>query len=326
MEKILTPNPRRFSLFPVQEPDIWTMYKTAEASFWTAEEIDLSQDISHWRDKLNDNERYFIKHVIAFFNNSDGIVNENLAANFFNQVQYPEARCFYGFQLAIENIHGETYSLLIDSYISDEKEKEHLFNAIDTVPSVKRKADWAMKWIENGSFTETLIAFAAVEGIFFSGSFCSIFWLKKRGLMPGLCFANELISRDEGLHCDFACLLYTQHIENKLPEETVRQIISEAVEIEKEFVTSSLPVRLIGMNSDLMCEYIEFVADRLLVSLGCSKIYNTRCPFDFMINIALENKGNFFEGRVGSYQKSGVMDSTKDSKDSGKTFTMDADF
>ena len=211
MEKLLTPNPRRFSLFPVQQDDIWTMYKTAEASFWTAEEIDLAQDITHWRDKLNDNERYFIKHVIAFFNNSDGIVNENLAANFFNQVQYPEARCFYGFQLAIENIHGETYSLLIDSYIRDEEEKEHLFNAIDTVPSVKRKADWALKWIENGSFVETLIAFAAVEGIFFSGSFCSIFWLKKRGLMPGLCFANELISRDEGLHCDFACLLYSKH-------------------------------------------------------------------------------------------------------------------
>ena len=272
MEKLLTPNPRRFSLFPVQEPDIWMMYKTAEASFWTAEEIDLAQDISHWRDKLNDNERYFIKNVIAFFNNSDGIVNENLAANFFNQVQYPEARCFYGFQLAIENIHGEVYSLLIDSYISDEEEKEHLFNAIDTVPAVKRKADWAMKWIDNGTFTENMIAFAAVEGIFFSGSFCSIFWLKKRGLMPGLCFANELISRDEGLHCDFACLLYTQHIENKLPEETVKAIISEAVEIEKEFVTSSLPVRLIGMNSDLMCEYIEFVADRLLTSLGCSKL------------------------------------------------------
>jgi ribonucleoside-diphosphate reductase beta chain len=247
------------------------MYKTAEASFWTAEEIDLAQDITHWRDKLHDNERYFIKHVIAFFNNSDGIVNENLAANFFNQVQYPEARCFYGFQLAIENIHGEVYSLLIDSYIRDEAEKEHLFNAIDTVPSVKRKADWALKWIENGSFVEKVIAFAAVEGIFFSGSFCSIFWLKKRGLMPGLCFANELISRDEGLHCDFACLLYSKHIENKLSEETVKEIIMEAVEIEKEFVTSSLPVRLIGMNSDLMCEYIEFVADRLLISFDVLK-------------------------------------------------------
>ena len=303
MEKLLTPNPRRFSLFPVQEPDIWMMYKTAEASFWTAEEIDLAQDISHWRDKLNDNERYFIKNVIAFFNNSDGIVNENLAANFFNQVQYPEARCFYGFQLAIENIHGEVYSLLIDSYISDEEEKEHLFNAIDTVPAVKRKADWAMKWIDNGTFTENMIAFAAVEGIFFSGSFCSIYWLKKRGLMPGLCFANELISRDEGLHCDFACLLYTNHIENKLSEETVKAIISEAVEIEKEFVTSSLPVRLIGMNSDLMCEYIEFVADYWLVELGCKRVYNTDNPFDFMDMLSLQNKSNFFEKRVSEYQK-----------------------
>jgi ribonucleoside-diphosphate reductase beta chain len=252
MEKILELNPKRFSVLPVVHGDIWEMYKTAEASFWTAEEIDLSQDIIDWREKLNDNERYFIKHVLAFFNNSDGIVNENLAANFFNQVQYPEARCFYGFQLAIENIHGETYSLLIDTYIGDAEEKEHLFNAIDTVPSVKRKAEWALRWIDKGSFVEKLIAFAAVEGIFFSGSFCSIYWLKKRGLMPGLSFSNELISRDEGLHCDFACLLYRDHVENKLSEETIKEIITEAVEIEKEFVTSSLPVRLIGMNSDLM--------------------------------------------------------------------------
>lgn len=326
MEKILELNPQRFSLLPVQHHDLWKMYKTAEASFWTAEEIDLAQDVAHWRDKLNDNERYFIKHVLAFFNNSDGIVNENLAANFFNQVQYPEARCFYGFQLMMENIHGETYSLLIDTYISDKQEKEHLFNAIETVPSVKKKADWAFKWIEKGSFVEKLIAFAAVEGIFFSGSFCSIFWLKKRGLMPGLCFSNELISRDEGLHCDFACLLYTDHVQNKLSEDTVKQIITEAVEIEKEFITSSLPVRLIGMNSDLMSQYIEFVADRLLVSLGLSKIWGTKCPFDFMTNIALENKGNFFEGRVGSYQKNGVMDSTKDGSQSTKEFTMNADF
>jgi ribonucleoside-diphosphate reductase beta chain len=325
MENILKPNSKRFSLLPVQHHDIWKMYKTAEASFWTAEEIDLAQDVSHWREKLNDNERYFIKHVLAFFNNSDGIVNENLAANFFNQVQYPEARCFYGFQLMMENIHGETYSLLIDTYITDREEKEHLFNAIETVPSVKKKADWAFKWIDKGSFVEKLIAFAAVEGIFFSGSFCSIFWLKKRGLMPGLSFSNELISRDEGLHCDFACLLYTRHTENKLPEETIKQIISEAVEIEKEFVTSSLPVRLIGMNSDLMCQYIEFVADRLLISLGCSKMFETKNPFDFMANIALENKGNFFEGRVGAYQKSGVMDSVKEGS-SNKEFTTEADF
>lgn len=330
MEKILQPNPQRFSVLPVEHDDIWKMYKTAEASFWTAEEIDLSQDINDWREKLNDNERYFIKHVLAFFNNSDGIVNENLAANFFNQVQYPEARCFYGFQLAIENIHGETYSLLIDTYINNDEEKTHLFNAIETVPSVKRKADWAFKWIENGSFVEKLVAFAAVEGIFFSGSFCSIYWLKKRGLMPGLSFSNELISRDEGLHCDFACLLYNRHIESKLPEKTIKQIISDAVEIEKEFVTSSLPVRLIGMNSDLMCEYIEFVADRLLVSLGCSKIWNTKCPFDFMTNIALESKGNFFESRIGAYQKNGVMDSLKDESStnntSSKVFTTNADF
>lgn len=325
MEKILQPNPQRFSLLPVQHHDLWKMYKTAEASFWTAEEIDLAQDVLHWREKLNDNERYFIKHVLAFFNNSDGIVNENLAANFFNQVQYPEARCFYGFQLMMENIHGETYSLLIDTYITDKEEKEHLFNAIETVPSVKRKADWAFKWIDNGSFVERLIAFAAVEGIFFSGSFCSIFWLKKRGLMPGLSFSNELISRDEGLHCDFACMLYTDHVQEKLSEETVRDIISEAVEIEKEFVTASLPVRLIGMNSDLMCEYIEYVADRLMISLGYKKIWGTKCPFDFMTNIALENKGNFFEGRVGAYQKSGVMDSVKE-QSGQKTFTIDADF
>jgi len=326
MEKILEQNSKRFSLLPVQHHDLWKMYKTAEASFWTAEEIDLAQDITHWRERLNDNERYFIKHVLAFFNNSDGIVNENLAANFFNQVQYPEARCFYGFQLMMENIHGETYSLLIDTYITDKEEKEHLFNAIETVPSVKKKADWAFKWIENGSFAERLIAFAAVEGIFFSGSFCSIFWLKKRGLMPGLSFSNELISRDEGLHCDFACLLYTDHIENKIPEETIKDVIREAVAIEKEFVTASLPVRLIGMNSDLMCEYIEFVADRLLVSLGCSKMFDSKCPFDFMTNIALENKGNFFEGRVGAYQKNGVMESLNETSTKTKDFTIDAEF
>lgn len=326
MEKILEQNSKRFSLLPVQHHNLWKMYKTAEASFWTAEEIDLAQDITHWRERLNDNERYFIKHVLAFFNNSDGIVNENLAANFFNQVQYPEARCFYGFQLMMENIHGETYSLLIDTYITDKEEKAHLFNAIETVPSVKKKADWAFKWIENGSFAERLIAFAAVEGIFFSGSFCSIFWLKKRGLMPGLSFSNELISRDEGLHCDFACLLYTDHIENKIPEETIKEVIREAVAIEKEFVTASLPVRLIGMNSDLMCEYIEFVADRLLVSLGCSKMFDSKCPFDFMTNIALENKGNFFEGRVGAYQKSGVMESLNETSTKTKDFTIDAEF
>jgi len=301
------------------------MYKTAEASFWTAEEIDLNQDLVDWREKLNDNERYFIKNVLAFFNNSDGIVNENLALNFLNQVQFPEARCFYGFQLMMENIHSETYSLLIDTYINDDEEKKHLFNAIETVPSVKKKAEWAFRWIDNGTFVERLIAFAAIEGIFFSGSFCSIFWLKKRGLMPGLCFSNELISRDEGLHCDFACMLYNNYIQNKLPVETIQAIIKDAVEIEKEFITASLPVRLIGMNSDLMSQYIEYVADRLLVTLGCPKIWNSKNPFDFMTNIAMEVKGNFFEGRIGSYQKAGVM-KTEGGNEASKVFTMDADF
>jgi len=325
-EKILIDNPGRFVLFPIQHHDLWRLFKQQEACFWTAEEIDLGQDVYDWENKLNADEQHFVKHVLAFFAASDGIVNENLAMNFVNEVQYTEAKFFYSFQMMMENIHSETYSLLIDTYIKDKEEQNKLFNAIETIPAIKKKADWAIKWINSDSFVDRLVAFAAVEGIFFSGSFCSIYWLKKRGLMPGLCFANELISRDEGLHCDFACLLYTNHIENKLPEETVKAIISEAVEIEKEFVTSSLPVRLIGMNADLMCEYIEFVADRLLTSLGCSKIYDTKCPFDFMINIALENKGNFFEGRVGSYQKSGVMDSTKDNGNTGKAFTMDADF
>lgn len=324
-EPLLKSNPSRFSLLPIHCQDIWKMYKTAEASFWTAEEIDLNQDLVDWREKLNDNERYFIKNVLAFFNNSDGIVNENLALNFLNQVQYPEARCFYGFQLMMENIHSETYSLLIDTYINDDQEKTHLFNAIETVPSVKKKAEWAFKWIDNGSFTERLIAFAAIEGIFFSGSFCSIFWLKKRGLMPGLCFSNELISRDEGLHCDFACMLYNNYIQNKLSVETVSSIIEESVEIEKEFITASLPVRLIGMNSELMSQYIEYVADRLLTTLGCPKIWNSKNPFDFMTNIAMEVKGNFFEGRIGSYQKAGVM-KTEGGNESSKVFTMDADF
>jgi ribonucleoside-diphosphate reductase beta chain len=324
-EPLLQENPMRFSILPIKHQDIWQMYKTAEASIWTAEEIDLQQDLVHWREKLTDNERYFIKNVLAFFNNSDGIVNENLALNFLAQVQYPEARFFYSFQLMMENIHSETYSLLIDTYIQDEEEKQFLFNAIETVPSVKRKADWAFRWIENGTFVERLLAFAAVEGIFFSGSFCSIFWLKKRGLMPGLCFSNELISRDEGLHCDFACHLYNHHVVEKTSEENIHTLIREAVEIEKEFVTFSIPVKLIGMNSDLMCQYIEYVADRLLVSLNCSKIWNAKNPFDFMTNIALENKGNFFEGRIGSYQKAGVMNSTKN-PEQNKEFSMDADF
>ena len=285
-EPILIENKDRFVLFPIRHQEIWEMYKKAEASFWTAEEMDLSQDLTDWEHKLNDDERHFIKHVLAFFAASDGIVNENLAINFMSEVQYPEARCFYGFQIMIENIHSEAYSLLIDTYIKSPTEKDYLFNALETVPCVTKKAEWALRWITQGSFAERLVAFAAVEGIFFSGSFCSIFWLKKRGLMPGLCFANELISRDEGLHCDFACLLYTELV-NKLSPETVQGIIANAVAIEKEFVKDSLPVRLIGMNADLMCQYIEFVSDRLLVALGVPKIYNVTNPFDFMELISM---------------------------------------
>lgn len=303
-EILLKENKDRFVLFPIKYDKIWSMYKQAENSFWTAEEIDLSADQKDW-ESLNDGERHFITNVLAFFAASDGIVNENLAVNMMNSVQLPEARCFYGFQIMIENIHSEMYSLLIDTYVKDNKEKHRLFNAIETVPCVKRKADWALRWIENGSFAERLIAFAAVEGIFFSGSFCSIFWLKKRGLMPGLATSNEFISRDEGLHCDFACLLYGM-LKNKLTEVNVQELIASAVDIEKEFVTDALPVNLIGMNALLMCQYIEFVADRLLNSLGCSKIYNSSNPFDFMEIISLEGKTNFFEKRVSEYKKAGV--------------------
>ena len=319
MEPILQENPNRFVLFPIQHDDIWQMYKKAEASFWTAEEIDLSQDIKDW-ENLNDGERHFISHVLAFFAASDGIVNENLAINFMQEVQIPEARCFYGFQIMMENIHAETYSLLIDTYIKKQSEKDYLFNALETVPCVKKKGEWALKWINSENFTERLIAFAAVEGIFFSGSFCSIFWLKKRGLMPGLTFSNELISRDEGLHCDFACLLYSM-LNNKLPESRVHEIIRDAVTFEQEFVTDALPVDLIGMNAKLMSQYIEFVADRLLVALGCSKIYNATNPFDFMEMISLQGKTNFFEKRVGEYQKAGVM-GDKDKN----VFSLDEDF
>jgi ribonucleoside-diphosphate reductase beta chain len=322
-EPILKENPKRFVLFPIQHDDIWAEYKKQEASIWTAEEIDLSSDLVDWSDKLNDDERFFIKNVLAFFAASDGIVNENIAENFVQEVQYTEAKFFYGFQIMMENIHSETYSLLIDTYIQDTKEKDYLFNAIETLPFVKTKAEWAMRWIDNGSFAERLIAFAAVEGIFFSGSFCSIFWLKKRGLMPGLTFSNELISRDEGMHCDFACLLYNDHLVNKLPKKTVEKIIIDAVNMEKEFVTEALPVRLIGMNADLMQQYIEFVADRLLVELGNEKVYNATNPFDFMDLISLQGKTNFFEKRVGEYQKAGVMN--HGSEDS-KSFSIDADF
>jgi len=319
-EPLLVEDPNRFVLFPIRHDDIWQFYKKAEASFWTAEEIDLQQDLADWK-KMNDGERHFISHVLAFFAASDGIVNENLANNFLKEVQYAEAKCFYGFQIMMENIHSETYSLLIDSYISDPKEKDHLLRAIETIDCVKKKADWALRWIESDNFVERLISFAAVEGIFFSGSFCSIFWLKKRGLMPGLSFSNELISRDEGLHCDFACLLYTDHIKNKISQDRIYEIILNAVEIEKEFVTVALPVSLIGMNAELMCQYIEFVADRLLISLGCKKNYNAVNPFDFMEMISLQGKTNFFEKRVAEYQKSGVM-SDKESM----SFSMDEDF
>ncbi len=305
-EKILQENAGRFVLFPITHNDIWKYYKQQEASFWTAEEIDLQQDVSDWANKLNDDERHFVKHVLAFFAASDGIVNENLAENFINDVQYTEAKFFYGFQIAMENIHSETYSLLIDSLIKDTVEQDRLFNAIETIPAIQKKAEWALEWIESDSFAERLIAFAAVEGIFFSGSFCSIFWLKKRGLMPGLTFSNELISRDEGLHCDFACHLYNNHIENKLPEGRIEEIILSALEIEKEFILEALPVRLIGMNADLMEQYLEFVTDRLLDSLGIEKKFNTENPFDFMQNIALQGKTNFFEKRVAEYQKAGV--------------------
>jgi ribonucleoside-diphosphate reductase beta chain len=319
-EPILQENPNRFVLFPIQHDDIWAWYKKSEACIWTAEEIDLSQDLVDW-DRLNDDERHFIKHVLAFFAASDGIVNENLAENFVSEVQYTEAKFFYGFQIMMENIHSETYSLLIDTYIKDQKEKDYLFNAIETMDCVKKKADWALRWIDNGSFAERIVAFAAVEGIFFSGSFCSIFWLKKRGLMPGLTFSNELISRDEGMHCDFACDLYNNHIVNKLPKETLKEIIIDAVTIEKEFVSDAIPVKLIGMNADMMCQYIEFVADRLLVSLGNAKVYNVENPFPWMEMISLQGKTNFFEKRVGDYQKSGIM-TDRDKQ----VFSLDEDF
>ncbi|RYM33832.1 ribonucleoside-diphosphate reductase [Brumimicrobium glaciale] len=306
-EPILEENKDRFVLFPIKHDDIWAFYKKEEASFWTAEEIDLAPDLIDWDTKLNDDERFFIKHVLAFFAASDGIVNENLAENFLAEVQYTEAKFFYGFQIAMENIHSETYSLLIDTYIKDDKEKAGLFNALDTMECVKKKADWALRWIDEGTYAERLIAFAAVEGIFFSGSFCSIFWLKKRGLMPGLTFSNELISRDEGLHCDFACLLYNDHLVNQLPKTQVQDIIMDAVAIEKEFILEALPVRLIGMNSELMSQYIEFVADRLLVELRCEKVFNAKNPFDFMDMISIQGKTNFFEKRVAEYQKANVM-------------------
>lgn len=323
MKSILSPNPDRFVVFPIQYHDIWEMYKNHMAVFWTAEEIDLIPDLKDW-ESLNDNERHFISHVLAFFAASDGIVNENLALRFYNDVQIPEARCFYGFQIAMENIHSETYSLLIDTYVKDPKEKNKLFQAVDHLPCVAKKAEWAMKWIQSGeSFAHRLIAFAAIEGIFFSGSFCSIFWLKKRGLMPGLCTSNEFISRDEGLHCEFACMIHDQlNDDEKLSSDTITAIVKEAVEIEKEFISEALPVSLIGINAKMMCQYIEYVADHWLVRLGCSKAYNAQNPFDWMELISLEGKTNFFEKRVSEYQRPGVTEQSRDQV----RFTLDADF
>ncbi|XP_068647778.1 ribonucleoside-diphosphate reductase small chain [Aristolochia californica] len=323
-EPLLASNPDRFCMFPIRYPQVWEMYKKAEASFWTAEEVDLSQDNRHWENLTND-ERHFISHVLAFFAASDGIVLENLAGRFMKEVQVPEARAFYGFQIAIENIHSEMYSLLLESYIKDPMEKSRLFRAIDTVPCVGKKADWALRWIDSAeSFAERLIAFACIEGIFFSGSFCAIFWLKKRGLMPGLTFSNELISRDEGLHCDFACLLYSL-LKQKPSAERVKEIVADAVVIEREFVCDALPCALVGMNRDLMGQYIEFVADRLLRALGCDKIYNVPNPFDWMELISLQGKTNFFEKRVGEYQKASVMSSLNGDGDI-HVFKLDEDF
>ena len=322
IEPILQENKNRFVIFPIKHHDIWEWYKKMEASFWTAEEIDLSQDLNDWNNKLSHDEKYFIKHILAFFAASDGIVNENLAENFVNEVQYAEAKFFYGFQIMMENIHSETYSLLIDTYVKDEAEKDELFNALEVFPAIKKKADWALQWIESDSFAERLIAFAAVEGIFFSGAFCSIYWLKKRGLMPGLTFSNELISRDEGVHCDFAVHLHNHHLVNKVPKARIRQIIVDALNIEREFITESLPVSLIGMNSSLMTQYLEFVADRLLVELGCDREYNTSNPFDFMDMISLQGKTNFFEKKVAEYQKAGVMNTDSEAQ----KITFDAEF
>lgn len=315
-EPILKENPDRFVLFPIEHSDIWELYKKQQKAFWRAEEVDLAQDLTDWDTKLNDNERHFIKHILAFFAASDGIVNENLAENFVREVQYTEAKMFYGFQIMMENIHSEMYSLLIDTYIRDTADKKRLFKAIETLDCVRKKAQWALRWIESPNFAERLIAFAAVEGIFFSGSFCSIFWLKQRGLMPGLATSNEFISRDEGMHCEFACHIYNHHIRNKLPEARIREIITDAVAIENEFITEALPVDLIGMNSALMSRYVEFVADHWLSVLGCEKVYNVENPFSFMDFISLQGKTNFFEKRVSEYAKVDVVTG----------FSLDEDF
>ena len=309
-EILLKSNNKRFVLFPIEHHNVYQLYKKAESSFWTVSEIDLSKDLNDW-EKLNSNERQFIKNIIGFFAGSDGIIMENLASRFMNEVQIPEARAFYSYQIFNESIHSETYSLLIDTYIKDNTEKEHIFNSIENIPSVSKKALWAYKWIQNKevNFATRLIAFAIVEGVFFSGSFCAIYWLKKRGLMPGLTFSNELISKDEGMHCEFAILLYSM-IKNRVDESVVYEIFKEAVEIEKEFITESIPCAMIGMNADLMKKYIEFVSDRLIVQLGYNRLWNTENPFDFMELISLRPKSNFFELRVGEYAKSKIAESS----------------
>jgi ribonucleoside-diphosphate reductase beta chain len=324
IEPILQENNNRFVIFPIQHHDIWQWYKKQEASFWTAEEIDLHQDVVDWDNRLNADEQYFIKHILAFFAASDGIVNENLAENFVNEVQYSEAKFFYGFQLMMENIHSEMYSLLIDTLIKNDEEKDKLFHALENFPAIARKAEWALKWIKSPSFAERLIAFAAVEGIFFSGAFCSIFWLKKRGLMPGLATSNEFISRDEGMHRDFAIHLHNHHLVNRVPEARIKEILVEALDIEREFITESLPADLIGMNGKLMAQYLEFVTDHLLEALNCSKVYKVENPFDFMDMISLEGKTNFFEKRVSEYKKAGVNLNQEDAVEN--KFSLDADF
>jgi len=324
-DPLLKENPQRWVMFPIQYHEIWEMYKKHEASFWTAEEVDLSQDNKDW-DKLTDAEQHFLKHVLAFFAASDGIVLENLASRFSSEIQSPEARAFYGFQMAMENIHSETYSLLIEQYIRDPVEKDAIFDAIATMPAVQQKAAWAVQWMNGeNSFAERIVAFAAVEGVLFSGSFCAIYWLKKRGLLPGLTFSNELISRDEGLHAEFACMIYNM-LENRLPEDIVHNIIRGAVAAERHFICEALSCDLIGMNSELMTKYIEFVADRLLTALGHSKIFNSSNPFDWMELISLQGKTNFFEKRVGEYQKAGVMSSTAAGQEEAKGFALDVDF
>jgi ribonucleoside-diphosphate reductase subunit M2 len=323
-DPLLMDNPQRWVMFPIQYPEVWEMYKKHEASFWTAEEIDLSQDNKDW-EKLTDSEQHFIKHVLAFFAASDGIVLENLSASFSTEVQIPEARAFYGFQMAMENIHSETYSLLIEQYIKEPSEKEKIFDAIHTMPAVRDKANWAVQWMQNENcFAERILAFAAVEGILFSGSFCAIYWLKKRGLMPGLTFSNELISRDEGLHTEFACMLYRM-LQNPLPDDIVHGIVKGAVAAERQFICDALSCDLIGMNNELMTRYIEFVADRLLTAIGHPKLYGATNPFDWMELISLQGKTNFFEKRVGEYQKAGVMASAGEGEQVAG-FSLDVDF